>query len=80
MRAAGTGRSHRLAVTDAGIALYDRAMRRVVALNVELAHAMSTDERCVLDDILQRLQVRVAALADAGAKTAPPATQHLGRR
>ena len=60
MRAAGTGRSHRLAVTDAGIALYDRAMRRVVALNVELAHAMSTDERHVLDDILRRVWLQRA--------------------
>lgn len=80
VRASGAGRSHNLLVTDKGTQLYGLAMKRVAAVNAELACTMTREERQLLDDILRRLQTRVATLADEVARTAPSAARHKGRR
>lgn len=76
----GAGRSRLLVVTATGTQLYSQALKRVVALNAALAQTLSLQERQLLDNMLGRLQVRVATLAYEVAKTAPSVHRNKGRR
>lgn len=78
-RQAGAGRTQDLMVTEAGQQLYARAMRRVGALNAELACTLSLAERQLLDGMLTRLQAHVADISEQAARETPAAGRNKRR-